>query len=52
MLRFSEVQSYLDILREQPVEKVDVCGLEVDKVLELLNGRRLHGEEPEACVVR
>lgn len=27
-----------------------VGGLEVDEVLELLNGRRLHGKEPEAFV--
>lgn len=48
-LRCSEEKSYLDVLREQPVEEVHVCGLEVDKVLELLDRSRLHGKEPEAC---
>jgi hypothetical protein len=28
---------------------VDVCGFEVDEVLELLNWGRLHGQEAEAC---
>lgn len=49
-LRFSEVRSYLDVLGEQPVEQVHVGGLEVDKVLELLNGSRLHGQEPQASL--
>jgi hypothetical protein len=49
-LRFSEVDSYLDVLREQPVEKVDVGGLEVNKVLELFDGSGLHGQEPQASL--
>lgn len=40
---------YLDVLREQPVEQVHVCGFEVGKVLELLNWGGLHGQEPQAC---
>jgi hypothetical protein len=50
LLRKSEVESYLDVLRKQPVEKMDVGGLEVHKVLELLNGSRLHGQEPQASL--
>lgn len=40
--------TYLDVLAKQSVEEVDVCGAEVDEVLEFLNGRRLHGQEAEA----
>jgi hypothetical protein len=40
--------SYLDIFRQQSVEQVWVCGLEVDEVLELLDRRSLHSEESEA----
>ena len=40
--------AHLDVLRQQAVEEMDVGGLEVDEVLELLNGRRLHGQKPKA----
>jgi hypothetical protein len=43
-------KSYLDVFREKSVEEVDICGLEVDEVLELLNWRRLHCQKSEACV--
>jgi len=49
-LRISEIETYLDVLREQPVEKMHVGRLEVDKVLELLNGSGLHGQEPQASL--
>lgn len=41
--------THLHIFREKPVEEVDVCGPEMHQVLELLNGRGLHSQEPEAC---
>lgn len=49
LVRSSASRPYLDVLREQPVEQVHVCGLEVNKVLELLDWGGLHGKEPEAC---
>lgn len=40
---------YLDVLSEQPVEEMNVCGLEVDEVLEFLDWGCLHGQKLETC---
>jgi hypothetical protein len=44
-LAMSKYATYLDVLAQKSVEKMYVGGLEVNKVLELLNGRRLHSQE-------
>jgi hypothetical protein len=40
---------HLDVLGQQSVEQVWVCGLEVDEVLELFDRSRLHSKESETC---
>jgi hypothetical protein len=49
LLLYLGATTHLDVLAQQPVEEVYVGGFEVDKVLELLDGRGLHSQEPQAC---
>jgi hypothetical protein len=44
----SRYLTYLNVFAQQSVEQMYVGRLKMDEVLELLDRRRLHGQEPEA----